>query len=105
MNYKTEQESFWSGEFGDEYIGRNKGEASIASNTALFSKILKSTNSISSIIEFGANRGPTNRWRGTGQIRPVFEGLIFSIIFNLFIGFRLSFPGPSILAGVRPSEK
>jgi spore coat polysaccharide biosynthesis protein SpsF len=57
MSYKTEQESFWSGEFGDEYIGRNQGEASIASNTALFSKILKSTNSISSIIEFGANIG------------------------------------------------
>jgi spore coat polysaccharide biosynthesis protein SpsF len=57
MNYKTEQESFWSGTFGDEYIGRNQGEASIASNTALFSKILKSTNSISSIIEFGANIG------------------------------------------------
>lgn len=57
MSYKTEQENFWSGEFGDEYIGRNQGEASIASNTALFSKILKSTNSISSIIEFGANIG------------------------------------------------
>ncbi|MEJ5896011.1 pseudaminic acid biosynthesis-associated methylase [Aquabacterium sp. G14] len=57
MSYKTEQEQFWSGEFGDEYIGRNQGEASIASNTALFSTILKSTNSISSVIEFGANIG------------------------------------------------
>lgn len=57
MNYKTEQESFWSGEFGNEYIGRNQGEASIASNTALFSKILNSTSSISSVIEFGANIG------------------------------------------------
>jgi len=57
MNYKTEQEKFWSGEFGNEYIERNQGEASIASNIALFSKILKSTNSISSAIEFGANIG------------------------------------------------
>lgn len=57
MNYKTEQEIFWAGNFGDEYIGRNQGEASIASNTALFSKIFASTNSISSIIEFGANIG------------------------------------------------
>jgi spore coat polysaccharide biosynthesis protein SpsF len=57
MSYKTEQESFWSGEFGDEYIERNQGEASIASNTALFSKILKLTNSISTMIEFGANIG------------------------------------------------
>ncbi|WP_018405476.1 pseudaminic acid biosynthesis-associated methylase [Marinobacter gelidimuriae] len=57
MSYKTEQENFWSGEFGDEYIERNQGEASIASNTALFSRILNSTNSISSVIEFGANIG------------------------------------------------
>ena len=57
MSYKTEQESFWSGEFGDEYIGRNQGEFNIASNTSLFSKMLKSTNSISNIIEFGANIG------------------------------------------------
>ncbi len=57
MAYKTDQESFWAGEFGNEYIGRNQGEASIASNTALFSKILSSTNSISTIIEFGANIG------------------------------------------------
>jgi len=57
MGYKTDQEGFWAGEFGNEYIGRNQGEASIASNTALFSKILSSTNSISTIIEFGANIG------------------------------------------------
>ena len=57
MSYKTEQENFWAGKFGDEYIGRNQGEATVASNTALFSKILKSTNSISSVIEFGANIG------------------------------------------------
>jgi len=57
MNYKTEQENFWSGEFGDEYIGRNQGEATIASNTALFSKILGSTDHLSSVIEFGANIG------------------------------------------------
>ena len=57
MSHKTDQESFWAGEFGDEYIERNQGEASIASNTALFSKIIRSTSSISTIIEFGANIG------------------------------------------------
>lgn len=57
MSYKTEQEGFWAGEFGNEYTGRNQGETRIASNTALFSKILNSTNSISTIIEFGANIG------------------------------------------------
>jgi pseudaminic acid biosynthesis-associated methylase len=56
-NYKTEQEQFWAGDFGNEYIGRNQGEATIASNIALFTKIFSSTNSISSVIEFGANIG------------------------------------------------
>jgi pseudaminic acid biosynthesis-associated methylase len=57
MNYKTEQEVFWSGEFGDDYIARNNGQDSISSNTVLFSKILNATHSVSSIIEFGANIG------------------------------------------------
>lgn len=57
MDYKTEQEAFWSGEFGNDYIERNKGETSIASNTALFSKILGSASHVSSVIEFGANIG------------------------------------------------
>jgi spore coat polysaccharide biosynthesis protein SpsF len=57
MSYKTEQEEFWSGEFGNEYIGRNQNEVDVAANVALFSKIIKSTNAISSVIEFGANVG------------------------------------------------
>lgn len=32
MNYKTDQESFWAGEFGTEYIQRNTGPALLASN-------------------------------------------------------------------------
>jgi spore coat polysaccharide biosynthesis protein SpsF len=57
MNYRTEQENFWSGEFGNEYAQRNQGEAIIASNIALFYKIIKSTKAISSVIEFGSNIG------------------------------------------------
>lgn len=57
MSIKTEQEQFWDGEFGDEYTRRNRGERWIASNTALFSRILRSTRGISSVIEFGANIG------------------------------------------------
>ncbi len=57
MNYKTEQENFWAGEFGNEYIERNKDEIIIASNIALFSNVLKLTKSISTVIEFGANIG------------------------------------------------
>lgn len=55
--FKTEQEAFWHGEFGDEYANRNVGEKWIASNTALFAQILKQTQKVSSLIEFGSNIG------------------------------------------------
>jgi pseudaminic acid biosynthesis-associated methylase len=57
MTFKTEQENFWAGEFGTEYIQRNQGNALIASNLNLFSKALRCTRGISSCIEFGANIG------------------------------------------------
>lgn len=55
--YKTEQEHFWAGSFGDEYAQRNLGERWIASNTALFSRILARTAGVRSAIELGANIG------------------------------------------------
>lgn len=55
--FKTEQEKFWANEFGTEYIERNKSAKLLASNIHLFSQIFRSTNGISSIIEFGANIG------------------------------------------------
>ena len=55
--FSTEQESFWAGEFGDQYIGRNQGENLIASNTAFFRDALKQTRDIGSVIEFGPNVG------------------------------------------------
>ena len=57
MSYKTEQESFWAGKFGDEYINRNMGDKLLASNLNFFSKALNKTSKISSCIEFGANIG------------------------------------------------
>ncbi|MGD1809775.1 pseudaminic acid biosynthesis-associated methylase [Dapis sp. BLCC M126] len=56
-NLKTEQEQFWSGEFGDKYTERNQGDLALATNIALFTKIIARTRSIQSLIEFGANRG------------------------------------------------
>ncbi len=56
-SFQTEQEKFWAGEFGDEYISRNKDTWLLASNTALFSTILKRTRNVHSVIEFGANIG------------------------------------------------
>ncbi len=55
--YKTEQEAFWAGEFGNEYINRNQDEKLITSNALLFGQILKSTVKIKSIIELGCNIG------------------------------------------------
>lgn len=55
--YKTEQEEFWTGRFGDEYIGRNSSINYVISNIHLFSKILSRTNSVDSFLEFGANVG------------------------------------------------
>lgn len=55
--YKTEQEAFWAGAFGDEYVERNAGEALIASNLYLFSKMMARSGKITSALELGANIG------------------------------------------------
>jgi len=55
--YKTEQEDFWAGEFGDSYIERNKDELLSRSNINFFSKIFNATQRVGSLIEFGANIG------------------------------------------------
>ena len=36
MGYKTEQEEFWAGEFGTDYIQRNTGPELLASNLGFF---------------------------------------------------------------------
>ena len=52
------QQDFWKGEFGDQYIDRNKSEELLASNTILFAKILSQTQiRPTSILEMGANIG------------------------------------------------
>lgn len=56
-NFTTVQESFWAGAFGNEYAERNSGEKLVASNVALFSRILRSAGPIKSIIELGCNTG------------------------------------------------
>ena len=57
MTFITEQEAFWAGNFGSEYIKRNKGDALLASNLSFFSKALRSACDIQTCIEFGANIG------------------------------------------------
>lgn len=55
--YNTEQENFWKGEFGTNYIERNTEEECFSGKVAFWSKILSKTNNIKSCIEYGANIG------------------------------------------------
>ncbi len=57
MTFKTEQESFWAGEFGTAYIDRNQGDPLLAANLDFFSKALRGARGIKSCMEFGANIG------------------------------------------------
>ncbi len=57
MMYRTEQEKFWAGKFGNDYIKRNQSEFSIAANLFMWGKILNHTVDVKSVIEFGANIG------------------------------------------------
>ena len=56
-HFKTEQETFWAGEFGTQYIERNKGDSLLASNLNFFAKSLRGARGLKSCIEFGANIG------------------------------------------------
>ncbi|MEM6557854.1 MAG: pseudaminic acid biosynthesis-associated methylase, partial [Pseudomonadota bacterium] len=56
-SYKTEQETFWAGEFGTDYIDRNRGDQLLASNLNFFAKALAHARSLGSVVEFGANIG------------------------------------------------
>lgn len=55
--YSSEQEQFWAGAFGNEYSQRNVGADWVASNAALFTKILARTGRVQSVLELGANIG------------------------------------------------
>jgi len=57
MEFKTEQEKFWAGEFGDQYIDRNKSDQLLAANLNFFSKTFARLGRPASLVEFGANIG------------------------------------------------
>ena len=57
MEFSTEQENFWRGEFGSDYISRNQGQGLLASNLNFFTKAFSQAGKINSCIEFGANIG------------------------------------------------
>lgn len=53
----SEQESFWAGEFGNEYIERNRSERLLRSKKGYFKKILSSVDQVASVLELGCNIG------------------------------------------------
>lgn len=70
-SFQTEQEAFWAGDFGDQYIGRNPSAKEMGARLALFAKILARTNGLDSAIEFGANIG--NNLKVMHQMFPSME--------------------------------
>lgn len=101
-DFKTEQEAFWAGTFGTEYIDRNRNEGDVASNVALFSRALRTASPIRDCIEFGANIGlnlralqilfPSIRMRAI-EINPVAAKALADFIppENIFQGSILDF--------------
>ncbi|MDX6703136.1 MAG: spore coat polysaccharide biosynthesis protein SpsF [Baekduia sp.] len=57
MAYETDQEAFWAGDFGDEYIGRNSDDRMLGSLLGFFTNALRSAQPPATCIEFGANVG------------------------------------------------
>ncbi len=55
--FSTQQEDFWAGEFGSEYINRNRGDDVLAARTHLLSQSLRNAKKIDTALEFGANIG------------------------------------------------
>ena len=56
-HFKTPQEEFWAGEFGDEYSARIDGSDYMAAHTAMHARILQRTLGVKSMLEFGSNIG------------------------------------------------
>lgn len=55
--FKTEQEQFWAGEFGDNYIKRNMDRKMLASNVSLWSTMLQRGGTVTNCLELGTNIG------------------------------------------------
>lgn len=53
--FQTEQESFWNGQFGNDYVDRNQGEQFVASAVHRFSDVFSLTGKITSCLELGSN--------------------------------------------------
>ncbi|CAI8992652.1 pseudaminic acid biosynthesis-associated methylase [Pseudomonas sp. IT-P291] len=78
MRELTEQETFWQGEFGNQYVERNIGQPLVAANLALFAKALTRVGHIDSLVELGTNAG--NNLQALRQLLPRCE--LFGVEIN-----------------------
>lgn len=57
LKYSTEQEEFWAGSFGNDYVERNLDQQLLSTKTGNFAKFLRKTSGISNCLEVGCNIG------------------------------------------------
>ena len=79
MRELSEQERFWQGDFGNQYVDRNVGQPLVAANLALFAKALTRAGRIDSLDELvGTNAG--NNLQALRQLLPRCE--LFGVEIN-----------------------
>ncbi len=78
MRDLSEQEKFWQGDFGNQYVERNVGQPLVAANLALFAKALSRAGRIDSLVELGTNAG--NNLQALHQLLPQCE--LFGVEIN-----------------------
>ena len=84
--FKTEQESFWAGGFGGEYVDRNIFEGLLENNIAFFVKLFAHMARVSSVVEFGANVGMN--LRAIQQLLPEAELSAVELNDKAVVGLR-----------------
>ncbi|MFJ2323417.1 MULTISPECIES: pseudaminic acid biosynthesis-associated methylase [unclassified Pseudomonas] len=78
MRELSEQEKFWQGDFGNQYVDRNIGKPLVAANLALFDRALSRAARIASVVELGTNAG--NNLQALHQLLPQSE--LFGVEIN-----------------------
>ena len=57
MGYRTVQEEFWAGEFGNSYTERNASQGDQIAKQIMFSQMIRNIPRIQSVVELGCNIG------------------------------------------------
>ncbi|MFZ5571676.1 MAG: pseudaminic acid biosynthesis-associated methylase [Thermodesulfobacteriota bacterium] len=75
LSYKTDQEEFWTGSFGNSYVNRNSDMAIADAYEALYRKIFARIDPFGSLLELGANVGMNIR-----SLRRIYPDASFSCV-------------------------